>query len=81
MGIIKSFLANESLVSDIPAGDGKIDNLFYSVYDVGTVPRFAPTLRLKRTRWRTYLRGFLPGTLQFWPASLINNFFLSKHCC
>jgi hypothetical protein len=23
--------ARESLISDIPAGDGKIDNLFYSV--------------------------------------------------
>ncbi len=30
-GIIKLFPATESLVSDIPAGDGKIDNLFYSV--------------------------------------------------
>ncbi len=28
---IKLFFARESLVSDIPAGDGKIDNLFYSV--------------------------------------------------
>ncbi len=27
----KSFLAKTSLVSDIPAGDGKIANLFYSV--------------------------------------------------
>jgi hypothetical protein len=27
----KLFLAMESLVSDIPAGDGKIANLFYSV--------------------------------------------------
>ncbi len=31
MGIIKLFPTRESLVSDIPAGDGKIDNLFYSV--------------------------------------------------
>jgi hypothetical protein len=30
-GIIKLFLARESLVSDIPAGDGKIAELFYSV--------------------------------------------------
>ncbi len=30
-GIIKLFLAWESLVSDIPAGDGKIYNLFYIV--------------------------------------------------
>jgi hypothetical protein len=30
-GIIKLFPARESLVSDIPARDGKIDNLFYSV--------------------------------------------------
>jgi hypothetical protein len=30
-GIIKLFLARESLVSEIPAGDGKIANLFYSV--------------------------------------------------
>ncbi len=30
-GIIKLFLARESLVSDIPAGDGKISNLSYSV--------------------------------------------------
>jgi hypothetical protein len=28
---IKLFPARESLVSDIPAGDGKIGNLFYSV--------------------------------------------------
>ncbi len=30
-GISKFFPARESLVSDIPAGDGKIDSLFYSV--------------------------------------------------
>jgi hypothetical protein len=30
-GIIKFFPARESLVSDIPAGDGKTRNLFYSV--------------------------------------------------
>jgi hypothetical protein len=30
-GIIKLFPAKESLVSDIPAWDGKNDNLFYSV--------------------------------------------------
>ncbi len=30
-GIIKLFLSRESLVSDIPAGDGKIAYLFYSV--------------------------------------------------
>ncbi len=29
-GITKLFPAGESLVSDIPAGDGKIPNLFYS---------------------------------------------------
>jgi hypothetical protein len=29
-GIIRLFPARESLVSDIPAGDGKIVNLFYS---------------------------------------------------
>jgi hypothetical protein len=29
--INKLFLARESLVRDIAAGDGKIDNLFYSV--------------------------------------------------
>jgi hypothetical protein len=29
-GIIKFFPIRESLVSDIPAGDGKNDNLFYS---------------------------------------------------
>ncbi len=30
-GLIKLFPARESLVYDIPAGDGKIANLFYSV--------------------------------------------------
>jgi hypothetical protein len=30
-GIIEFFPARESWVSDIPAGDGKIANLFYSV--------------------------------------------------
>ncbi len=30
-GIIQLFPARESLISDIPAGDGKIANLFYSV--------------------------------------------------
>ncbi len=30
-GIIKLFPVMESLVSDIPAGDGKIAHLFYSV--------------------------------------------------
>jgi hypothetical protein len=31
-GIIKFFLASESLGSDIPAGDGKIANLFLQLY-------------------------------------------------
>jgi hypothetical protein len=31
-GIIKLFPARESLVSDIPAGDGKIVKLFFTVY-------------------------------------------------
>ncbi len=31
-GIIKLFPARESLVSDIPAGNGKNDNLFFTVY-------------------------------------------------
>jgi hypothetical protein len=31
--MIKLFPAKQSLVSDIPAGDGKIGNLFYSVAD------------------------------------------------
>jgi hypothetical protein len=30
-GLCKIFPARESLVSDIPAGDGKTDNFFYSV--------------------------------------------------
>jgi hypothetical protein len=30
--IIKLFLASESLLSDIPAGDGKIVSLFYSLF-------------------------------------------------
>jgi hypothetical protein len=30
-GIIKFFPARENLASDIPVGDGKIANLFYSV--------------------------------------------------
>jgi hypothetical protein len=30
-GIIKLFPARESLDSDIPAGDRKLDNLFYNV--------------------------------------------------
>jgi hypothetical protein len=33
MGIIKLFPARESLVSDIPAGDGKTANLFFTVDD------------------------------------------------
>ncbi len=33
-GIIKLFPTRESLVSDIPAGDGKIVNLFYSVWEL-----------------------------------------------
>jgi hypothetical protein len=32
MGIMKLFLARESLVSDIPAGDGTITNLFFAVF-------------------------------------------------
>ncbi len=34
LGNIKLFLARDSLVSDIPAGDGKNDNLFYSVCEL-----------------------------------------------
>ncbi len=37
-GVIKLFPARESLISDIPAGDGKMDILFYSV----AIPRFIP---------------------------------------
>jgi hypothetical protein len=36
-GIIKLFPARESLVSDIPAEDRKITNLFYSVCEVMAV--------------------------------------------
>ena len=36
-GIIKLFPARESLVSDIPTGDGKISNLFYSVVTANPV--------------------------------------------
>jgi hypothetical protein len=32
-GIFEFFPARESLVSDIPAGDGKIDNLFFKEFD------------------------------------------------
>ncbi len=32
--IIKLFPPRESLVSDIPAGDGKTANLFFTVYSV-----------------------------------------------
>jgi hypothetical protein len=39
-GLIKLFPARESLVSDIPAEDGKIASLFYSVQPLrNTVPR------------------------------------------
>jgi hypothetical protein len=31
-GIIKLFPSRETLISDIPAGDGKMANLFYSVF-------------------------------------------------
>ncbi len=34
-GIIKFFPGRESLVSDIPTGDGENDNFFYSVYAEG----------------------------------------------
>ncbi len=40
-GIIKLSSARESLVSDIPAGDGKIDNLFFTVYNY-RVPECLP---------------------------------------
>jgi hypothetical protein len=36
-GIKKLFPARENLVSDIPAGDGKTANLFYSVADRGGI--------------------------------------------
>jgi hypothetical protein len=36
-GIIKLFLAREGLVSDIPAGDGKIANLFFTVYSISMI--------------------------------------------
>jgi hypothetical protein len=40
MGIIKFFQARESLISDIPPGDGKMANLFYSV----SIPYSPPVL-------------------------------------
>jgi hypothetical protein len=36
-GIIKLFQPRKSLVSDIPAGNGKIAKLFKSVLDIDTV--------------------------------------------
>jgi hypothetical protein len=41
--IYKVFLPRESLVSDIPAGDGNIEKLFYSVY---FYPFSGPTCRM-----------------------------------
>jgi hypothetical protein len=38
-GIIKLFPARDSLVSDIPAGDRKIINLFFTVYRPWGLPR------------------------------------------
>ncbi len=34
--LARNYLARESLVSDIPPGDGKIANLFYSVVEIGS---------------------------------------------
>ncbi len=39
-GIIKLFPARESLVGDIPAGDGKTANLFYSVVTLSMIAKY-----------------------------------------
>jgi hypothetical protein len=45
-GIIKFFPARESLVSDIPAGDGKSYNPFFTVYTVDSVTQVTPLILL-----------------------------------
>jgi hypothetical protein len=48
-GIVKLFPAMESLVSDIPAGDGEKENLFYSVNAVVLTKFTAAFLNLFHT--------------------------------
>jgi hypothetical protein len=57
-GIIKLFTAMESLVSDIPAGDGKIATLFYSVQCKNI---FAYTYEVQATHSNIQSRGFKKG--------------------
>ncbi len=61
-GIIKLFPVRESLVSDIPAGDGKNDNLFYSVSSLSHLAskdKFEPT----KGEFLRQFSGFIPKTL------------------
>jgi len=47
LGTIRLFQTRESLVSDIPAGGGKLANLFFTVYSGGLhiEPAFCPDIR------------------------------------
>ncbi len=48
-GIIELFLARESLVIDIPAGDGKTANLFFTVcpHGFGLFSKFSSRMRIR----------------------------------
>jgi hypothetical protein len=50
-GIIKLFPARESLVSDIPAGDGKIANLFLQCIQFNFFALFVLKIHTKNTEW------------------------------
>jgi hypothetical protein len=49
-GIIKFFPVKESLVNDIPAGDRKIDKLFYRVLTMAQLTSEPPTFGYTMTR-------------------------------
>ncbi len=54
-GITKLFPARESLVSDIPAGDGKMANLFYSVVGIPLGKVFKETELSFKLKWQKLL--------------------------
>ncbi len=85
-GIMKLFPARESLVSDIPAGNGKIVNLFYSVsfalFSALPSIRRAPSFVVIKYKqilkyvlgegWRLYIFNFF--TYRIWKSAKIVTF-------
>ncbi len=66
--------ARESLVSDIPAGDGRTANLFFTVYRPAI--KLSPTATVCKTQDVTYYCR--PMGHAVWPVAIVRQMFLLR---